>query len=534
MTIRFRCKCGRKFEVADSAAGRKARCTDCGLTFLVPSPNAHPAAAQPDNSPLAQVARAAQAAAAANASPAAHPAQSPKPPAAHAARPSAPRLAQAPKPPAAQAARPHAPRPAQAPQPPAAHVARPSAPRPAQRPATPPPVPGPAAHGGTYALQNDDDDVPMARLAPEPVHHARTMKLTAIHAVAGISTVVALVVIVDSVATMLGAIQAQGQGMDLIYGVYAIFAGIGIIVAMAAGAGSRICIGILLGGAARNVLNGPALMFMAFSKSEVVTSQGKDAVMVWGVAGVVSLLAGIAYLLAPLLSKSVRKYIGGHLGLVIGGGMVGLLLGPLVVSTALPDPLLVWARSVTARRVQVSTASGPGGAPVVLTPKQQTESREAMITRMQDIHKALSEYVQSHYMLPAHLGQLVSDEYPVQMFYSPTRGDTSEMQQNPGGGDIKDPDVIYLFKEGRSATQLESIPSATAAALIVAYSGPKCGLGEGAIVIRLPGVQVAAPVEWLDKPALDKQLEATNKWLKANPPPPKDNTPEKLPGFETP
>jgi hypothetical protein len=27
-------------------------------------------------------------------------------------------------------------------------------------------------------------------------------------------------------------------------------------------------------------------------------------------------------------------------------------------------------------------------------------------------------------------------------------------------------------------------------------------------------------------------LAATNKWLKDNPPPPKDNLPDKLPGFE--
>jgi len=499
VTIRFRCKCGREFEVADSAAGRKARCTDCGLTFLVPSPDAKKASASPDSSPLAQAAKAAQAAKVGQAS--------------------------------------HAARPVQASQPAGGQAARPRAQRPAPRPAAPPLAPRPAAPDAMYALQDDDDDVPMARLAvhQHPLAHLgrHKPKLTAVQAAAGISVVVALVVMVDSVVTLLGAIKAGLQGMDLIYGGAALFAGLGVIVALAAGVGSRICIGILLGGAARNVLNGPALLFMAFSKSEIVTSQGSDAVMICGVAGVVSLLAGAAYILAPLLSRPVRKYMGASYGVVIAGGVVGLLLGPLVVSTALPAPELVWARNITVRGGQASTAAGPGGSSVVLTPKQQqqkTDAREAMLDQMKDIHKALSRYVQESFKLPANLGALVGDDCPRKLFVSPTRGAGAKPPRNTAGGDISDTDVIYLFKEGRAASQFESAPNA--AELIVAYSDPTCGLGEGALVIRLPGILVAAPVEWLDKPALDKQLAATNKWLKDNPPPPKDNLPDKLPGFE--
>jgi len=388
-----------------------------------------------------------------------------------------------------------------------------------------------------YAHQDDDDDVPMARLAVHrhPLAHLgpHKLKLTAVQAVAGISIVVALVVMVDSVATLLGAIQAGSQGMDLVYGTAALFAGLGVIVALAAGVGSRICIGILLGGAARNVLNGPFLLFMAFSKSEIVTSQGRDAVMICGVAGVVSLLAGAAYILAPLLSRPVRRYMGASYGTVIAGGVVGLLLGPLIVSSALPAPELVWARYVTTRPIQASTAAGPGGSSVVLTPKQQAENRATMLEQMKDIHKALNRYVyvQDRRRLPANMGLLVGDDCPSKLFICPTRGPGAKPQRDPGSGYfIKDPDVVYLFKEGRETSQFESAPNA--AELIVAYSDPTCGLGEGALVIRLPGIQVAAPVEWLDKPALDKQLAATNKWLKDNPPPPKDNLPEKLPGFE--
>jgi hypothetical protein len=278
-------------------------------------------------------------------------------------------------------------------------------------------------------------------------------------------------------------------------------------------------------------VNGPILLFLAFSKSEIVTSQGRDAVMICGVAGAVSLLVGAGYIMAILLSKSVRKYIGGHMGLVIGMGVVGLLLGPAVVSTALPSPELAKARQITVQPVTASTAAGPGGSSVVLTPKQQAENRATMLEQMKDIHKALSQYVQGSFKLPANLGLLVGDDYPIQLFVSPAKHAGAMPRRDKNNGYfISEMDVIYLFKEGRAASQLESIPNA--AELIVAYSGPRCGLGEGAIVIRLPGKDVAAPVEWLDKATFEKQLAATNKWLKDNPPPPKDNMPDKLPGFE--
>jgi len=359
--------------------------------------------------------------------------------------------------------------------------------------------------------------VPMARLVRAPVHHGpRKPNLTAVQAVMGISLIAALVVIVDSVATMLGAIQAQAQGMDLAYGGVALFVGIGVIVSLAGGAGSRVCIGIMLGGSARNLLvNAPLLMFLAFTKNEVVTRQGSDAVMVCGVAGVFSLLAGIVYILAMLLSKSVRKYIGGHLGLVIGGSVVGLLLGPAIVSTALPAPELAWARQVTVQHIMLNTAAGPGEAAKVLTPKQQAETREAMMDQMKDIHRALSRFVvdEDRRRLPAYLGQLVGDDCPGKLFISPTRGPKATAHRD-ASGDITNSDVIYLFKDGRDTTQFESAPNR--AELIVAYSGPGCGLGDGALVIRLPGIQVT-PVEWLDKATFDKQLAATNKWLKDNP-----------------
>ena len=340
----------------------------------------------------------------------------------------------------------------------------------------------------------------------------------------GMSLVVALFVIIDSLGTMLGARQAGLHGGDLVYGLAALFAGIGAFVAFAAGCGNRFCIGILLGGAARNVLNGPFLLFMALSKSEIVTSQGRDAVTVCGVAGAVSLLAGVGYLLIPLLSRPVREYIGASYGAVIGGWVVGLLLGPLVVCTALPAPELVWARYVTTRRVVPdvpANPAGPGGSPAAaaaVSPKAQADTRAAMLEQMNVIHEALSEYLRTHSELPANLGLLVSDGCPSNLFVCPTRGATAMPRRNPTSGYfVTRTDVVYPFRPGRRAAQLESIPNA--AELIVAYSDPKCGLGDGALVMRLPRAGgVAAAVEWLDKATFDRQLAATSKWLADNPP----------------
>ena len=47
MSIRFRCKCGREFTVPDSAAGKRAKCLDCGATLMVPRPHRAPAAGAP-------------------------------------------------------------------------------------------------------------------------------------------------------------------------------------------------------------------------------------------------------------------------------------------------------------------------------------------------------------------------------------------------------------------------------------------------------------------------------------------------------
>ena len=53
--IEFACRCGKRFSVQDSFAGRKARCKGCGMDIVVPQPGqkvAAPAPAAPGTSKL--------------------------------------------------------------------------------------------------------------------------------------------------------------------------------------------------------------------------------------------------------------------------------------------------------------------------------------------------------------------------------------------------------------------------------------------------------------------------------------------------
>lgn len=489
MTIRFRCKCGRKFEVPDNNAGRKARCTDCGLKFLVPSPpGAKPPAAKP---------------------PAANP------PAAAAAAPP-----------------PHAARPA---------VAAP-APRPTPRPAAPPAAaPRPAAPPqADYALQEDDDDVPMARLVPEPTPHPRLAhhgphkpKLGAVQAIAGISVVIALIVAAESVMTVLGAVQAQAQGFQLIHGMWALCAGVGIVLALAAASGSRFCIGVLMGGGVVNLLNPIGLLGMWVRGGTLVTDQGQNFPLVVIIAGVVAMLTGGIYIALPLLSKPVRKYLGASIGVVIGGAVAGFLLGPLVASTAMPSPLMVWTRHITTVFVQENTVVAADGTTRTITKTQKKDAREEMTENMGHIQNALSQYVLNRRRLPADMGLLVNtSNCVINHFVSPVNHGAKKLRRGPQGvfQPPPMPDVVYMFKYGRSVKQYESDPNA--AQLVVAYTDPKtCGLGQGALVMRLPGLSLSA-VEWLEKEEFEKQLAITKKWLTDNPVPPSDGLPENLPGMD--
>ena len=52
MTIRFRCKCGKAFKVADDFAGKRAKCPKCGVVLVVPKKKP-PAPVQPELKPIA-------------------------------------------------------------------------------------------------------------------------------------------------------------------------------------------------------------------------------------------------------------------------------------------------------------------------------------------------------------------------------------------------------------------------------------------------------------------------------------------------
>ena len=55
MAIRFQCKCGRTFKVADQYAGKPSRCTHCGAVLIVPAaqpPITKPAVGAPPRNAL--------------------------------------------------------------------------------------------------------------------------------------------------------------------------------------------------------------------------------------------------------------------------------------------------------------------------------------------------------------------------------------------------------------------------------------------------------------------------------------------------
>lgn len=49
MTIRFKCECGKQYEVKDELAGKQAKCKSCGAKVLVPQPSAPEPLTTPDD-----------------------------------------------------------------------------------------------------------------------------------------------------------------------------------------------------------------------------------------------------------------------------------------------------------------------------------------------------------------------------------------------------------------------------------------------------------------------------------------------------
>ena len=385
----------------------------------------------------------------------------------------------------------------------------------------------------------------MARLVPEPTPHQRLVhhgqhkpRLRAVQAIVGISVVIALIVAVESVVTVLGAVQAKGQGLQLIHGMWALCAGIGIVIALAAGTGSRFCIGVLMGGGVVNVINGLTFITIGLIANEVMKvlgAQGENLALVVVVTGVVALLTGGLYICLPLLSRPSRKYIGASYGVVIVGAVAGFLLGPVVASTAMPSPLMIWTLYDTTVFVQKNTFVAPDGSTRTMTKAVKKDVREEMTENMGNIQNALSQYVLNRGRLPADMGLLVNNKNcMIEYFVCPASLGAKKLRRGPRGvflpPPMPQPDVVYMFKLGRSAKQYESDPNA--AQLVVAYSDPKtCGLGKGALVMRLPGMNLPA-VEWLEKEEFEKQLAITKQWLTDNPVPPSDGLPENLPGMD--
>jgi len=432
MSIRFHCKCGRRFEVPDGAAGKKAKCQSCGASFLVPPLRHAPVASAP----------------------------------------------------------------------PVAGSREPGRPRPIPQETVPPP-----------GLLPD-------RPAARPIRDKRRGKSPGpVRVAVALAMAVMAAVTVDALVVLAIGARSASRNMAMVHGGWLALMVIGFFVAAAATKGSRLCAGILMGGALRGLLlNGPALLAMAALRTDLTA----DLRRVLQIAGWGALALGAVYLVLLLAGRRTRKYLSGHGGAVAGGAVIGFLFGSVVAATALPGPALLFTRTM-ARPGGVAFVARALKMPELLRKTKKTEKKNVLATmtaNMNDIAMSLHAYMrQNHNYLPGDLGALVSKECPAEKFICPGSGKPAPRVDKATGRFLDPIDVIFLmpryhlydYDKGGNHDDLQG--------MIACYSDPNGHAGEGAVVIHpLVSATEYTPVQWLGKEELKQQLEETRKWLSRNKP----------------
>ncbi len=427
MSIRFRCSCGREFKVPDSAAGKKAKCLNCGAQLTVPRPHRTPAsqraAPPPDDVPVARL------------------------------------------------------------------------------------VP--------------EEDVPVAAIVPErpPRGHARIRRrrssMPSVQVAAGIGFVIMAAVVIDTVVALAEARQTGAKGLEMIHAAWVPLLVVGFFVAAAAMKGSRLCIGILIGGAIRGLfLNGPALLATPL----ILRGLARDVRIALMIAGWAALALGAVYVVLLLMVRQTRQHLSGHGGTVTAGAVIGFLFGGAVALTSLPSPSLMFTRTIARPGASITVARALE-APELIGKAGKEEVRAIVKSNMSDIMSALHMYLNEHRnYLPADLGELVSEDYPPEKFICPGSGKDAP-KVNKKTGKFEGPvDIIYLFPR----YHLYDLPEDKdeLGLLIVCYSDPNCHFGEGSVVIHPPVAGIDPVVRWLDKEDLDLRLGDTRRWLASNKPRP--------------
>ncbi|MGB2819927.1 MAG: hypothetical protein WBF17_03025 [Phycisphaerae bacterium] len=425
MSIRFHCRCGREFRVPDSAAGKKAKCLDCGAALTVPAGH----------------------------------------------RP----------------------------------------PRPAEPPAGDVPV----------ARLVPEEDIPVATIVPErPVRrHVRPRHgrgyVRSVQAAGVICFVVMAAVVIDMIITLARARHAGAMGMDMIHAVWVPLLVIGFFVTAAAMKGSRLCIGILIGGAVRGMfLNGPGLL----ATPAIMSSLAGGERIAFMIAGCAALALGAVYIGMLLIARQTRKHLAGHGGTVAGGAVIGFIFGGAVALTALPDPSLMLTRMMARPDAHIAVARALD-APELISKADKDRIRSTVKSNMADIMSALYAYMNDHInYLPDDLGELVSEDCPAEKFICPGSGHSAP-KVNKKTGRFEGPvDIIYLLRR----YHLYDLPKDMdeLGLLIVCYSDPNCHFGEGAVVIHPPVPGLDPVLRWLDKEDLDLRLDDTRNWISRHKPRP--------------
>jgi len=402
-----------------------------------------------------------------------------------------------------------------------ASAPRRAAPRPAAPPAAPRPAAPAPADDVPVARLVPEDDVPMARPAPRTgaaasiaAHRAKRRRLGPVQVTMGICTTMILLMAVDIIVVLAGTGQGV-QGLGWMHAAWLLFLVIGFFIAAAAAQGSRFCIGVLIGGAFRGLLNGAnILMFMMAGKSFPFWPALPDWMMIYGWA---ALGLAAVYIVLLLASSGTRKHLSGHGGVVAGAAIFGFLFGELVAPTALPSAGMLYTR-VLARPAALRELAAQIDAPQMLTKRDRENLKTRMRNNVVAIHQAMSTYVHENFrQMPKHLGELVHPEdCPPASFVLPGKEPPAwDEKTKKLSGEL---DVKYLF----AGYHIDDLPSPSGdelRQLVICYTEPSALLGDGAVIMRAPeGLTGVSLVDWVDTEMLEIELAYTERWKKRHPP----------------
>lgn len=360
-----------------------------------------------------------------------------------------------------------------------------------------------------------EEDIPMARLIDTPTEAAavaakeirietkrnpakfarpKAFALPSVKTVMLVSSIILAAIALDAIIFIAQKSMAGEKGEGWTHAIWLAALPIGFMMALFATQGNPFCIGVLIGGAGGSLLlRGPLTLFGAaggfFPR--------------WVIAvGVLEMVLGGMYL-ALLLNGQVRKHLRGHGATVIVGLVIGVFFGDLISPTAQPTPAMFLTRGLYT----------PKASPLVARwfpslDEAASENRERLAQNyLVSMTFAFSEYNKNHFQdFPPDLSVLKKSE----------KFDPAQLNDIVGGK------VVYLFGGVNGVTytfpHLNDVNKDVADGLIFAYIERDPPFNSGVAVLRPPVSGIKNLFVWVPKADFDMQLTATKKWLQENPP----------------